>query len=598
MTSSSADFPPQAPELQQTLSELIPLRSDSAKLLQRFLEISVSLVNGAGCAVLSGTSPPCITAELLSRQALSWSADIREEICSLAAEAGNAGSTRYHPLRQRPEALLFCFPWYNENREKTGMLAFILVPGDQALDGFLLYGSLLASMLGLLLSTSPEKSSQHQEHHHRILELLLDPKPEQALQALPLLLRGMLHCEQAAFGALTASGAVSLETVTDVTRVDRRTTQAKMLEKALLDARVQDRGLANFTIAGFSPSPVIEEVCDAMRLNFGVSLSLKLNAETTGVLFCGWAEHPEPHHIQCLLDVQPTLAAVYHSLCASTRSSFLSLAPEKKKVLSRWRNWAPVCLVAGVLALPLPFTVKADAILVPVTTNYITARFDGILKDVAVQPGDRVHGGQVLCRLDDRDLTIELARLTAEREKSLKLRDQYLGAGNAAQTQIAALDAKRYGEQIKLVESRLQYLQLLSPIDGQILSGDNEKRAGGPVSKGEVLFEVAPTDRLKAELAIREQDISFTSQGQKIDIRFDAYPQKKFTAPLEGVTPRSQIRGSRNVFIGRTALENPTDSLRPGMRGEAHILVGYKSTAWQLFRKPWHTMMRLLDRII
>ncbi|MGB5987606.1 MAG: efflux RND transporter periplasmic adaptor subunit, partial [Desulfobacterales bacterium] len=256
-----------------------------------------------------------------------------------------------------------------------------------------------------------------------------------------------------------------------------------------------------------------------------------------------------------------------------------------------------VGLLLVLTLIPLPFKLKADGLVVPVATRFVSVRFDGILKEVHTQPGDRVAADTVLARLDGRDLDLELARLRAERSKSLKLRDQYMAAGSTAETQIALLDAQRYAEQIKLLQEKQRNLELVSPVAGILISGDQRRREGGPVSRGEVLFEVAPVERMEVELAIGEADIGYAREDLPVEIRFSAYPDLRWRGALERITPRSQLRDNRNVFVARLSLDNGDGRLRPGMRGEARIRAGKRPLAWQLFRKPWHTLLRLSDRL-
>ena len=70
------------------------------------------------------------------------------------------------------------------------------------------------------------------------------------------------------------------------------------------------------------------------------------------------------------------------------------------------------------LLLPVPDRVTANTVIEGRLRQVVTAPFDGFIGQVMVRPGERVTRGQVLARLDDRDLKLEQARLHSEREQA------------------------------------------------------------------------------------------------------------------------------------------------------------------------------------
>ena len=55
---------------------------------------------------------------------------------------------------------------------------------------------------------------------------------------------------------------------------------------------------------------------------------------------------------------------------------------------------------------------------------------------------------------------------------------------------------------------------------------------------------------------------------------------------FERIHPRAELREEQNVFIGEVRLENPRQTLHPGMRGHARIKAGTATLGWILFRRP------------
>ena len=113
---------------------------------------------------------------------------------------------------------------------------------------------------------------------------------------------------------------------------------------------------------------------------------------------------------------------------------------------------------------------------------------------------------------------------------------------------------------------------------------------GAPVTVGQALFEVAPLDRVKLELAIREDDSAWVKSQLKVKARLDADLQQSLEGMIEKVHPRAEIRDNSNVFIAFTEIDNAADRLRPGMQGKAWIQAGYRPLGWIWLHKGIHRL--------
>ncbi|PID75133.1 MAG: hypothetical protein CSB23_05340 [Deltaproteobacteria bacterium] len=584
---------PELATLHRSLDGIVRL-DDAERFQAGFLQLAVALVNAAGGVLISREGGMRIDAELLSRQALSWSADLRSELLAAAGQAVNTNSVLVQPLERQSDAKLLVFPW--KISLHTGCLVLVMIPEETQLDALLLYGQLLAGFMAQRKKVPLQKGqSLDTGLIQRFTRLLAESDRDTALLRFTSLLRQMAGCDRVAVAVVGADGHTRLEALSDITKVDQRTSEARLFTRTLAECQIQDGIVIYPSSSKLNSSPVLKEAAEGLQMKRFLALPLSIEGLKVGVLLFCWKDSKgNIRVIQRLQLLQPILAAVLKGLCQqpTTRERILRW-PTKKKP-SR-----PV-LVSIVLLLalfPLPFKLKAPCVVVPTTTRYIAPRYDGILLEVLVQPGDMVNAGTILARLDGRELALEEARITAERDKSRKLHDRYMGSGDAAQTQLARLDIQRYDEQLQLLKNKQEQLILTSPVDGMLLSGDNLRREGGPVSRGETLFEVAPIERMRAELALPEKDVSFISPGMSTKLRFDSYAERSWKGELLRIIPRSQLRGNRNVFIATVEFDNDKGELRPGMSGKAHVKVGYRPLIWQLLRKPWYTLLSLLDRL-
>ena len=134
------------------------------------------------------------------------------------------------------------------------------------------------------------------------------------------------------------------------------------------------------------------------------------------------------------------------------------------------------------------------------------------------------------------------------------------------QLEVDRLEVKR-----KLLENRLQQIEIQSPIDGIVVSRDLERSEGVPVTLGQVLLEVVPLDSMFGELAVPDDEIPHVDAGMSATLRLDAYPDVAWTGSVTSILPRSVTREKDNVFLAEVPLDNRDRTLRPGMKGHARI---------------------------
>ncbi len=243
-----------------------------------------------------------------------------------------------------------------------------------------------------------------------------------------------------------------------------------------------------------------------------------------------------------------------------------------------------VCLL---MLIPMPCQLNCDAIVQPVFRRFITTPFEGTLSESLVLAGDTVEPGQVLARLDGAQLRMELAGLDAEYAAARKKTNAALAQGNISDSQIADSDSKRIQAKINLLQTRLNDLEIRSPIAGVIVSGDLTKSTGAPLQKGQVLFEVAPLAGMQVELHVPESDVRLVRPEQSIELQLSAFPFHQWKTKLQRIQPRAEIIDQANVFVAEAAIENFNDQLRPGMKGHAEISIGWKSIGWIWFHRVW-----------
>jgi biotin carboxyl carrier protein len=231
-------------------------------------------------------------------------------------------------------------------------------------------------------------------------------------------------------------------------------------------------------------------------------------------------------------------------------------------------------------ALPATHRVKADATLEGLVQRAIVAGVDGYVAEAGARAGDVVAGGQMLARLDDRDLELERKRWRA---RVSELRREYRSAMAQHDRTERSLVQARLEEaraQVALLDEQLARTRLVAPFDGVVVRGDLSQSLGAPVERGDVLFEIAPVGGYRIILEVDERDIAYVGPGRRGALALAALPGSPLALEVEQVTPVSVAEGGRNYFRVEARLDEPHPGLRPGMEGVARIDVGRRQVAW------------------
>ncbi len=256
-------------------------------------------------------------------------------------------------------------------------------------------------------------------------------------------------------------------------------------------------------------------------------------------------------------------------------------------------------VIVGIGLIPWPHAVDCNVVCEPVSRRYIAAPFDARLLRSHVMAGEKVYQGQVLATMDGSEIRTELAVLRTKLGQAEQRQLAALSTGDHSKAELERLETTHLQRQIELFENRQSHLEIRSPINGVVVAGDLERSEGAPLSAGDNLFEIASLDRLIAEVAIPEQQVSCIEDTMEVTVRLDAMPGQPERTTLQRIHLRSEIRDNANVFIAEAELANPHALLRPGMSGTASIHAGYRALGWILFHQPYNAVRhwnRLVNR--
>jgi len=282
-------------------------------------------------------------------------------------------------------------------------------------------------------------------------------------------------------------------------------------------------------------------------------------------------------------------------------------------------------------------SVVATGKVTPITKVEVKSKASGIVKKLMVEYGDTVKRGQLLAQLDKDEIQAQvdqsraalqaaqasLASSEADSERAMVdaegpdvplLKRQYeraeemakdgvvsasalddadrnykmaLNKQNVAKAQVQVLKAKIRQSQAEVakdqanlaqLEEQLSYTDIVSPIDGIVLSRDVE--IGDAVSSILVLgssatlvMTLGDTSQVYVKGKVDESDIGKVYLGQPARIKVESFKDKTFYGKVTKISPMGVEKDNVTTFEVRVSINNPGGELKAEMTANAEIIL-------------------------
>jgi HlyD family secretion protein len=130
---------------------------------------------------------------------------------------------------------------------------------------------------------------------------------------------------------------------------------------------------------------------------------------------------------------------------------------------------------------------------------------------------------------------------------------------------------------------------VLAPIDGIVTAKrveEGEVAVVGVLNQpGTVLLTISDMSVVEAEMDVDETSIPSVKVGQEARVRVDAYPNRTFdgvvtevgSSPIDRTAAQQQSEAIK--FKVKIQINNPPDTIKPGLSVQAEILTGFRSQA-------------------
>jgi len=282
-------------------------------------------------------------------------------------------------------------------------------------------------------------------------------------------------------------------------------------------------------------------------------------------------------------------------------------------------------------------SVVATGKVTPITKVEIKSKASGIVKKLYVEYGDKVKQGQLLAQLDKIEIQAQVeqshaalqaaeanlassqadyerAKVDAEGPDVPLLKREYdratqmaldgvvsqtalddadknykmaLNKQNVAKAQVTVLKAKiaqaqaemtRDQANLKQLDEQLSYTDIVSPIDGIVLSRDVE--IGDAVSSILVLgssatlvMTLGDTSEVYVKGKVDESDIGKVYLGQPARIKVESFKDKSFDGKVTKISPMGVEKDNVTTFEVRASINNPGGELKAEMTANAEIIL-------------------------
>lgn len=205
----------------------------------------------------------------------------------------------------------------------------------------------------------------------------------------------------------------------------------------------------------------------------------------------------------------------------------------------------------------------------------ITAEVPGIVQDIKFRSGDEVKKGDVLIQLDDETDRAQLTALEAAEklaktnlERTKKLHSQ--GSASASDLDNAQTQADQASGNLTSQQKLIGQKNIKAPFDGKL--GIREVDLGDYLSPGSPIVSLQQLSPIYINFKVPESRLSSLSNGQKVDIKVDSWPDKEFSGKVTAIEPGIDA-SSRNIKV-QAEVANEDQELRPGMFARVQVDLG------------------------
>jgi len=222
----------------------------------------------------------------------------------------------------------------------------------------------------------------------------------------------------------------------------------------------------------------------------------------------------------------------------------------------------------------------------PVVQATVKSKVSGDVEEVTVREGQDVRQGDVIARIDTRNLqaqydrevaAVEKARAdmdlaTLNRDKNRTLLEQHFISQNTYETTESAYAASVASFKLAQAQARMMKINLDDAVIRAPFSGTVSKRLvqpGGKVSSDSEIVSLVDLRQMLLEAAVPAAEIPSVHIGQSARFKVGGFGDREFTGEVQRINPVT-TDGSRSIVI-YIAVANADRALKGGMFAQGQL---------------------------
>ena len=249
----------------------------------------------------------------------------------------------------------------------------------------------------------------------------------------------------------------------------------------------------------------------------------------------------------------------------------------------RWVRCAAAAAVVGAMLIPIRQSVRAP--------------LSGVVEEIVVKPNAPVKAGDLLVRMDSRDLRgqLEAARQTLSvAEAEYRQGQQQAFFDERSKMALGVLKRRRDQAEADaaFLAGELERTEIRADRSGVAVFSDPQEWLGRPVAVGERILMVADPRAVELEADIPVGDAVALEKGAEVKFFLNASPTSPLEAELTRVAYRASATADGTLAYKARAEFVPTDGDAPqlGLKGTAKFYGEETFLGLYLLRRPLATL--------
>ncbi|WP_207422157.1 efflux RND transporter periplasmic adaptor subunit [Desertivirga brevis] len=200
----------------------------------------------------------------------------------------------------------------------------------------------------------------------------------------------------------------------------------------------------------------------------------------------------------------------------------------------------------------------------------LSAENSGRVTRVLVDEGARVSKGQIVARIDNELLSVDVETAQASYQNALRDLERYESSfktGGVTQQQLdnARLNVRTLQARVQAAARKSSDANIKAPISGIVNKRFIEQ--GSYVNPGAQLFEIVDVNKLKLKVTANEGQVVNLKLGDRVMIKSSVFPQSSFSGKVSFIAPKAD--NSLNFPVEVEVSNTAGGQLKAGMYGTA-----------------------------